>query len=183
MRLVCASTIVCVGALAAACSNTASQILETGSIFGGTQSEATAATPPPQPTATDRALQVAAVSARAQKCGYVFDPAALRQAFLAAEAASGVSVADLGGLSARYDYTAREVAKRIAPEADYCSADRTRVIKADLNRHLAGDFAPRRVAAKSSGGLLDSLASEHKTELDPNWGRDQSESPTRAVKN
>jgi hypothetical protein len=182
----------------AGCSNSASQLLTTGSIFGGEKTaQATAEKPV---TAIDRAIQVAAVSARAQKCGYVFDPAALRAAYLASETqpapvptlVSGATetpaptpvqtpaapTVDPTALAARYDYTVRTIAGKIADQDDYCDESRTALIKADLNRHLAGDFTPRKMRAASSGLSLVS-DSPTKTELNPNWGYEADATPTR----
>ncbi len=123
---------------AAACSGGG---LTTSSILGGLKS------PPKAPVAVNdtssRTLQVAATSARAVKCGYYFDPARLRASFLAAEAASGAPVADLGKVEQTYDMTFRRVSTSIDKADDFCSEDQTREIKSDLTRHLAGDYAPR----------------------------------------
>lgn len=197
------------GLALAGCSNTASQLLTTGSIFSG---EKKASAPAEKPvTPVDRALQVASVSARAQKCGYVFDPVALRSAFLTAETtpsvlaatppttqpvpptqpaatsvanpvpATAAAPADRVALAARYDYTARSVAKAIAGQSNYCDDARTRTIKADLNRHLAGDYTPRK--ARNTGPSF-SLISDRplREELNPEWGYGSGASPTRTVK-
>jgi len=174
------------GVALAGCSSTASNILTTGSVFGGGQTTgANAAGDDTKPvTAIDRALQVATISARAQKCGYVFDPAALRSNFLAAEAARGLPATELPGLEQRYDFVARKVASAIAPQEAYCSSKRTEQIKADLNRHLVGDYDPRqqrKVAA--SGGLLDIFEPpEGKEVLNPDYILDPGhEQPTVIV--
>lgn len=123
---------------AAACSSGG---LTTSSIFGGSSPPVKAAVAVND--TSSRTLQVAATSARAVKCGYYFDPARLRASFLAAEAASGAPVADLGKVEQAYDMTFRRVAASIAKAEDFCSEDQTREIKSDLTRHLAGNYAPR----------------------------------------
>lgn len=123
---------------AAACS---SGSFSTGSIFGGSSPPVKAAAAVNDPNA--RALQVAATSARAVKCGYHFDPARLRSSFLAAEATAGTPVAEIGKAEAAYDHTYRRVSASIDKPDEFCSDDQTREIKADLSRHLAGDYAPR----------------------------------------
>lgn len=186
-----ALVLVTAGVVLAGCSSTASNILTTGSVFGGapttgtnTTGTNTAGGDTKPVTAVDRALQVATVSARAQKCGYVFDPASLRSSFLAAEAARGLPATELPGLEQRYDFVAAKVASAIAAQDDYCSATRTEQIKADLNRHLVGDYAPRqkrKVAA--SGGLLDIFEPpEGKEVLNPDYILDPGhEQPTVIV--
>ena len=58
----------------------------------GSLSPTPAAAPEVKPiTPVDRALHIATTSARAQKCGYNFDPARLRESFLAAEPLRGTS--------------------------------------------------------------------------------------------
>jgi hypothetical protein len=121
----------------AACS---SGSFSTGSIFGGSSPPVKAATVN-DPNA--RALQVAATSARAAKCGYHFDPARLRSGFLAAEAAAGTPVPEIAKAETAYDLAFRRVSASIDKPDEFCTDDQTREIKADLSRHLAGDYAPR----------------------------------------
>ncbi len=118
--------------------------MTTGSLFGGS-STGTAAPAVPQvvndPTA--RAIQVGTTSARAQKCGFNFDPVRLRTQFLAAENPVLTNPADAAKLSQIYDTSLNGLSKAVAGQGqDYCSADKTRKIKEALNRHLAGDYTP-----------------------------------------
>jgi surface antigen len=110
--------------------------LTTGSIFGSSD-------PPKKEAINDplmRAFQVGTVSARAIKCGFNFDPAKLKTNYLAYERQTpGVDVAKIERV---YDVSFNGVAKAVASETDYCSTEKTRTIKADLGRHLAGDFSP-----------------------------------------
>lgn len=136
----------------------AGSLLQTGSV----KPTATAATAQPQPaTPIDRALHVASTSARAHKCGFYFDAPALRQSFLAAEAARGTDGALLTKAGQSYDYTALKVAASIKETEAYCSNDRTASIKNSLQKMLAGNFEPpvkKPVAA--SGGLASILESD-----------------------
>lgn len=118
------------------------------SMFGGS-SETPASTgsvaapaPPPPATPEQRAAQVGAVSARAVKCGYNFDPSRLRANYMAAEAQFGTPVDQLGKVEKAYDTINGKVAAEVAKDGGYCTEARTRDIKADLTRHLAGDFSP-----------------------------------------
>ncbi|MGQ0457602.1 MAG: hypothetical protein ACT4OU_11130 [Hyphomicrobium sp.] len=111
----------------------------TGSLFGG--AAATSAPPPPQNDPTARALQVGTTAARAQKCGFNFDPVKLRTQFLAAE--GGASPADAEKLGRIYDTAYRGVGKAVVDQGEaYCSSQQTTKIKIALNRHLAGDYTP-----------------------------------------
>lgn len=110
--------------------------LTTGSIFGESK-------PPPKSEINDppmRAFQVGTVSARAIKCGFNFDPAKLKTNYLAYEKqTAGV---DITRIERIYDVSFNGVAKAVATESDYCSTEKTRTIKADLGRHLVGDYSP-----------------------------------------
>lgn len=119
-----------------------SSTLTTGSLFGGSDKPKAAPAPRNDPVA--RAFQVGAVSARAQKCGFNFDPARLKSAFLASEAQLGTSADELAKADKLYGATQNAVAKAIAGAEDYCSEERVAYIRGDLTRHLAGDFTPGR---------------------------------------
>ena len=133
-------------ALLAGCSGLGG--LSTGSIFGGDEKKP-AVTAAPQSAApfkgdpTSRALQVGSTSARAVKCGYNFDPAKLKASFIASEIGQGLSTADVPRVEEIYDVAYRGVTKAAAEDPKYCTAKRTKEIKADLNRHLNGNFAPK----------------------------------------
>ncbi len=106
-------------------------------------------------TPTNRALQVAGTSARAQKCGYNFDPVKLRTQFLAAESAT--DPASIDQLSKIYDTAYNGVTKAIAGQGEnYCSKDKVATIKSALTRHLAGDYVPP-PPVPEDGGLLGAL--------------------------
>jgi hypothetical protein len=126
-------------ALNAGCGNSASG-LTTG-----------AATDAPAVKAEDpmaRPVQVAWTSARATRCGFYFDAAKLRTNYLAYEARQGAAGEQLSKIEKTYDSTLKTISSRIAGEADYCSDKKGADIKADLQRHLAGDFTPNLPKAK-----------------------------------
>jgi len=132
----------------AACN--AGPLLKTGSL------STTPAAPKPV-SATERALHVGATSARAQKCGFYFDPDALRTNFLAAEAARGTPPDALAQTERSYVYTTKSIALKIPNAEVYCTAARTEKIKTSLQAALAGNFDPpvkKVVAATDNGGLL-----------------------------
>lgn len=118
-------------------------------------SSAPAGPPPSDPTS--RAVQVGATSARAARCGFYFDPEKLKANFLAAEMAQGAGPEQLQKIEREYEYVRLSVAKKIADEANYCDKLKTKEIKEDLNRHLAGDFTPRPKKEESQQGLFAGL--------------------------
>jgi hypothetical protein len=122
----------------------------------GTPAPAAQAAPVNDPTA--RALQVGATSARASRCGFYFDPGKLRSQFLAAEQALGASPEQMQKVQREYDYTRAAVAEAVAKQPAYCSDEQTNQIKADLNRHLAGDFTPAVKKEQPSEGLFGALS-------------------------
>ena len=161
--------------LLAACSGgPALPSLSTGSVSGGDTATASGATAgsaaAPAAAAlaesavkndpTQRAFQVGSTSARAVKCGFFFDPVKLKQQFLAAEATQGTAAADMAKVEKIYDISFNGISRGIAEKQDYCSQAKSKEIKSDLTRHLAGDYTPRQtkqVAAKDEGGFFSSL--------------------------
>jgi hypothetical protein len=144
----------------------AGPLLKTGSLT----SAPVAAAPKPS-TPVDRALHVAATSARAHKCGFYFNAPALRTNFLAAEAALAPASSELTKIGQSYDFTALKITQSIKSSEAYCSKSRTASIKKSLQAALAGNFEPppKKVAKTASGGLgslLDSDAAPEKFDKD-----------------
>src|SRR5690606_6788127 len=77
--------------------------LTTGALFGGPKGKT------PVDLATSRMLGVATTSARAAKCGYNYDPAKLRTAYLAYESTQGGGADQIAKLEKGYDYTRASV--------------------------------------------------------------------------
>lgn len=139
--------------------------LTTGSLFGGTP-EATAkpaAAPQVRNDPLARAMQVAATSARAEKCGFNFDPVKLRNQFLASEAAASPNEA--ANLTQVYDTSFRGISKTLVGRGgdEYCTPAKSDAIKTALNRHLSGDYTPEPPPPPSEaadagilGGVFDS---------------------------
>ena len=122
-------------ALLAGCSGDSG--MTTGSLFSSSSAQSVAAAPVETPSM--RAAQVAAVSARAAKCGYNYNPTRLRSGFLASEAQAETSP-DMPKLEREYDTIRAKVAATITADPDFCTETKTREIKADLTRHMAGDY-------------------------------------------
>jgi hypothetical protein len=134
-------TLALVATALAGCSMTsASSGLTTGSLFSS-NAKATPASASPANDPSSRAFQVGTVSARAIKCGFNFDPAKLKTNYLAYERALG-GTTDMARVERTYDVSFNGVAKAVAGEEDYCSQEKTATIKADLARHLVGDYTP-----------------------------------------
>lgn len=151
----------------AACN--AGPLLQTGSLSAATPVAAPAT--PKIASPVDRALHMGATSARAQKCGFYFDAAALRTNFLAAEAARGTPADGLAKTGQSFDFTTRSVASKITDSESYCTKDRTAVIKAALQKALAGDYEPPVETAANSGsnGALSWLEGDAKSnKFNPN---------------
>ncbi len=152
--------------------------LTTGSLFGGGKAESVAAATPVE-TPSMRAAQVAAVSARSAKCGYNYDPTRLKSGFLASEAQSGAA-ADMTKLEREYDAIRAKVAATISADPDFCTDAKTQSIKADLTRHMAGDYS-----APVNKSAIDErlLASGPRTRevLNPEFLNDKYASKTKRV--
>jgi hypothetical protein len=89
-----------------------------------------------------RPVQVAWTSARASHCGFIFDPNQLRANYLAAEAQTGKTPAEMQKIEHAYDYTQDSVTRTIKDDPNYCTKERTAAIRRDLNRYLSGDYTP-----------------------------------------
>jgi hypothetical protein len=89
-----------------------------------------------------RPVQVAWTSARAVKCGFVFNPDQLRANFLASEAQAGNTPERMQEIEQAYDYTLDSINRSIRDDLNYCNKERTAAIRKDLNRYLAGDYTP-----------------------------------------
>lgn len=111
--------------------------LTTGSLFGSKRSPVA---PEPE-TALDRTLQVATTSARASRCGYVFDPVSIRTGYLAHESGLGNTPDQMAKIEKSYDYTVSTIGKTIAGEENYCNESTTNVIKNDLSKIIAGNYS------------------------------------------
>lgn len=87
-----------------------------------------------------RPASVAWTAARAKRCGFFFDPVKLRASYMAYEARQPGQ--DLAKVESTYDNTFKLILAKVSAEGDYCDETRSREIKAELARHLTGDFNP-----------------------------------------
>lgn len=141
-----AGTMLALVALAlAGCSG--SSALTTGTLLGESKPAA------PVNDAPARAFQVGTVSARAVKCGFNFDPAKLKSNYIAYERQQP-GTQDVAKVERMYDVSFNAVAKAVAAEGEYCSEAKTKTIKADLGRHLAGDYTPSPPPPGQDDGLF-----------------------------
>lgn len=136
--------------------------ITTGSLLGdggagAGAGTAQAAAPPPVVTPTDRALQVSATSARAERCGFFFDPARLRANFLATEAQNGLAGPDMQKVEREYDTIRTKLSGVLAADKSFCTDAKAREIKKDLTRHLAGDFSPTARQTVATGGFFEDM--------------------------
>ena len=89
-----------------------------------------------------RPVGVAWTSARAKRCGFYFDPAKLKTNYLAYEQRQGATGEQYAKLEKTYDSTYRATSEKVSLDSDYCTERKSAEIKADLERHLAGDYTP-----------------------------------------
>lgn len=145
-----------------------------GASLPGLSTSAVSKAPQDYNTPTNRAFQVASTSARAQKCGYNFDPVKLRTQFLAAE--SAIDPASVDQLSRIYDTAYNGVTKAISGQGEnYCTSQKVATIKSALSRHLAGDYTPPPPVAEDEG-LLGALGSD--TSGDSEYAKKMQANPT-----
>lgn len=151
----------------AGCSPSATNLLNTGTVSGqsGTENVATVTVHP-----TDRALNVAATSSRAQKCGFNFDPEAMKTSYLNYEVSAGLAPDQVAGISRLYDFTSLRIAKQISQDAAYCTSERTNAIKKRLTQYLEGDYTPppKKAEQPATSWLFDGGA-PRKDKINPKW--------------
>jgi hypothetical protein len=129
---------------ATACSNANSNTksgLSTASILG----EAPPAASGDRPGITKddpmaRPVQVAWTAARAEKCGFNFNAGKLKSDYIAFEQRGGADAARLGQIDKTYDTTVAKIKSTIGAADSYCTEKTANIIKADLQRHLRGDY-------------------------------------------
>ncbi len=107
---------------------------------GATSDQAARYVQPEDPMA--RPIQVAWTSARASYCGFMFDPAKLKDDYMRDESRRTTDPYQLQKISKAYDYTVELVDDTIKDDPNYCTKERTDAIRADLRRYLAGDYTP-----------------------------------------
>lgn len=129
----------CVGLAAALAACSSGNPLTTSTLLGGSTAKAPAAPAPETPT--DRAIYVGTTAARAQRCGYVFDPSGVRQGYLSFESQQGLTGDALAKIEKSYDFTVASITKTVSANEDYCTDAQTAVIKRDLSQVLAGNYA------------------------------------------
>jgi hypothetical protein len=117
-----------------------------------------------------RPIQVGWTVARAQKCGFNFDAAKMRGAFLAGEIQRGMAGDAMSKIEKSYDQTVTTVRGNITGDADYCTDKRSAAIKSDLQRHLAGDYSSKLQEPKkkvATGGFFEGWGEPDDKKFDP----------------
>lgn len=134
-RAIASGLLVAVAALQVGCSGAS------GLLTGTTPAAADAPASAGDNDPLARPISVAWTSARAQRCGFFFDPTKLRSSYLAYEARQS-GPEQLTKAEKTYDSTFKTIRDRVATDPEYCSDSKSAEIKKDLTRHLAGDFTP-----------------------------------------
>jgi len=154
--------------------------LSTASITGSEAKKAPALPPGPVVVVDPmrRAVKIAELSAKAEKCGYNFDAARLRTAFLANEVQQGLDAAATTKLTNTYDLARQLTLREIGEGEGYCTAARTDAIKPALRQVLAGNFVVTEVPTKQSTGVFGDLVTDSSPgKLNPDWVLDPKNQP------
>lgn len=143
-----------------ACSSGQGSGVTTGSVLGGDP----AVNGDQAPTSTNdpmaRPIHIGWVTARAQRCGFHFDPAKVKASYFAYESAQGATGDQLNRIQRAYDYSHSSISQRVKGDADYCDSKRSVEIKEHLGKVLAGDYSvppPKQVAQKKGGGMFSDM--------------------------
>lgn len=171
----------------AGCANSPLPSLTTGSLFGSkpdAQAAAVTAAPQIRNDPMNRTLQVSRTAAKAQRCGFHFDAARLKGTFMASEGGqAGTDVAELSKLDKVYTGSFNGTMRAATADDAYCSEARTKFIKNELGRHLAGDYVPGKAFedpnASDDGGVFAGSGGL----LDPNADTSTFKSPTFSTNN
>jgi hypothetical protein len=131
-RILTAGLLLATAGLAAGCG---------GNAAGLTTTSSTESKIPSNDDPLARPTFVAWTAARAKRCGFFFDPAKLKAAYLAFENKQGQG-ANLANIEKVYDQTFKSTADSAWAQEDYCSERKGVEIKQELARHLAGDYTP-----------------------------------------
>jgi hypothetical protein len=128
-----------------------------------------------------RPVGVAWTAARAKRCAFFFDPAKLRANYLAYEAKQGAAGEQYNKIVSSYDATYRVTWEKVVAQTDYCSERKGLEIKADLERHLLGDYTPNLPKPKpiASCGFWGCQSSQDEAFSDKKFWKKQEENPRR----
>lgn len=107
----------------------------------GTQASAPA---PPASTPAQRAVQVAWTAASARYCAFGLNPQKLKGDYLAWERTQGLPPGTIENVDAIYDKAFLTFYAKVKDTPGYCSKAKIEEIRPEINRHLAGDYTPRK---------------------------------------
>lgn len=107
----------------------------------GTQASAPA---PPASTPAQRAVQVAWTAASARYCAFGLNPQKLKGDYLAWERTQGLPSGTIENVDAIYDKAFLTFYAKVKDTPGYCSKAKIEEIRPEINRHLAGDYSPRK---------------------------------------
>ena len=115
------------------------------SIGSGTQDSVSQPAPSaPASTPTQRTVQVAWTAASARYCAFGLNPQKLKGDYLAWERAQGLPPETIQNLDAMYDKAFLTFYAKVKDTPGYCSKAKIEEIRPEINRHLAGDYTPRK---------------------------------------
>lgn len=121
-----------------------------GRLGGGSDTQASVAAPPTS-TPPQRAVQVAWTAASARYCAFGLNPQKLKGDYLAWERTQGLPPETIENLGATYDKAFLTFYAKVKDTPGYCSKAKIEEIRPEINRHLAGDYSPRkRVVSENS---------------------------------
>lgn len=95
-------------------------------------------------TPAQRAVQVAWTAASARYCAFGLNPQKLKDDYLAWERAQGLPPGTIENVDAIYDKAFLTFYAKVKDTPGYCSKAKIEEIRPEINRHLAGDYTPRK---------------------------------------
>lgn len=98
----------------------------------------------PASTPSQRAVQVAWTAASARYCAFGLNPQKLKADYLTWEKSHGASEETITSLDVTYDKAFLTFYDKVKETPGYCTKARIEEIRPEINRHLAGDYEPRK---------------------------------------
>lgn len=144
-----------------------------GRLVGSDGSQSTVVAPAPQSTPSQRAVQVAWTAASARYCAFGLNPEKLKADYLAWETAHGASPETVMSLDSTYDKAFRTFYDKVKETPGYCSKQKIEEIRPEINRHLAGDYEPKKDVPEP-----DAVALPSRNTIDQDYSVEKALTPT-----
>ena len=133
-----------------------------GARLGGDSATSGQVAAEPPATPSQRAVQVAWTAANARYCAFGLNPQKLKSDYLNWERAQGASAETIQTLNSTYDKSFLTFYDKVKETPGYCTKAKIEEIRPEINRHLAGDYAPKKKIEDPESAQLPSTPNPDK---------------------